>query len=391
MNSLQRGVIDIVYAALTGEKVSLPADFDLVSGITIAQKHKIVTMFYYGALNCGFGQELPFMQALFRQTCKNTALSERQTYEIEKIYEAFAAEKVDYMPLKGILLRDMYPKSEMRYMGDADILIKTEQYDRIKSVMQRLSYSEVMESDHELAWQKQIINIELHKRLIPSLNKDYYAYFGDGWHLAKIKNDTRYSMTDEDQWIYLFTHFAKHYRDTGIGIKHMVDLWLYRKNKPALEEEYIKKALISLQLYDFYVNVMNAISVWFDGRKTDAKTDFITDVIFNSGVYGTHEVHLLSNAVKQTKSTGSAKKTRHIKILEKLFLPYDSMCKKYPILKKVPVLLPVMWVVRGVDVALFQRKRIKAVETEFKLLSEDGIANYEQSLHYVGLDFHFKE
>ena len=125
------------------------------------------------------------------------------------------------MLLKGTLLKEMYPKKELRAMGDADILIKTEQYDKIKPIMQGLGFEERTESDHELIWRKPQLLLELHKKLIPSYNKDYYAYFGDGWQLGKPNSNFphRFEMSDEDQMIYLFTHFAKHYRDAGIGIR----------------------------------------------------------------------------------------------------------------------------------------------------------------------------
>ena len=71
--------------------------------------------------------------------------------------------------------------------------------------MESLGFAEKLESDHELIWQKPSAYIELHKRLIPSYNQDYYAYYGEGWNLAKKCDGTRYSMTDEDQMIYLFT------------------------------------------------------------------------------------------------------------------------------------------------------------------------------------------
>ena len=35
----------------------------------------------------------------------------------------------------------MYPKTEMRVMSDADILIRTEQYDKIRPIMVELGYS----------------------------------------------------------------------------------------------------------------------------------------------------------------------------------------------------------------------------------------------------------
>ena len=292
------------------------------------------------------------------------------------------------MPLKGTVLKELYPKPEMRSMGDADILIKTNQYDVIKSLMQNLGYSEKIESNHEFIWKKNNINIELHKRLIPSYNKDYYAYYGDGWRLAKLQNATRYSMTDEDQMIYLCTHFAKHYRDAGIGIKHIIDLWIYRKAKPLLDEEYIKNELTELQLYDFYVNVINTLSVWFDGKKADGKTDLITDVIFNSGVYGTGKTYILSEAVKISKSTKLVKTKKFFKLT---FLPYNSMCMKYPILKKAPLLLPILWIYRILRALLFKHNTIKIQKDTLEQMNAENIGKYQDSLNYVGLDFNFRE
>lgn len=391
MNSLQRGVINIVYSALTGKKVPLPEDFSLSDGLEIARKHKIEVLFYYGALNCGFSQEEPLMQELFMLVCGNIAVNEQQMYAVKEIFSAFDEQKIEYLPLKGTLLKSMYPKPEMRSMSDADILIKTEQYDIIKQIMQKLGYTETNESDHELIWKKQGIHIELHKRLIPSYNKDYYAYFGDGWQLAGIKNGTRYSMTDEDQMIYLFTHFAKHYRDAGIGIKHMTDLWVYRKIKPQLDEKYMKKELTALQLYEFYVNIINTLSVWFEGREADEKTDFITEVIFNSGVYGTSETHILSEAVKISKSTKSAKSVKSKKYIDLLFPQYKIMCKKFPFLSKAPFLLPIMWIYRIITGAAVKREDIKAVIDTVEQMRAEDVNSYQDALNYVGLDFNFKE
>ena len=57
----------------------------------------------------------------------------------------------------------------MRTMGDADILIKTEQYERIVPIMNRLGYLPGVESNHECVWDKKnMLHVELHKMLIQS-------------------------------------------------------------------------------------------------------------------------------------------------------------------------------------------------------------------------------
>ena len=391
MNDLQRGVISVLRSALTGKKVSLPEDFDLSLGIKIACRHKTECLFYYGALNCGISGADPLMQELFMLVCKNIALSEQQSYSFNKIFLLFDEQKIEYMPLKGTLLKQLYPKPEMRSMSDADILIKKEQYDKIKPIMSGLGYTEVTESDHELIWNKQNIHIELHKKLIPSYNKDYYAYYGDGWRLAAVKDGTRYSMNDEDQFIYLFTHFAKHYRDGGIGIKHLTDLYVYLKAKPDMNRQYIDDELRKLQLLKFWKNIADTIGVWFDNSKEDKISDLITDTIFGSGSYGTYRSHAVADAFKKSKSFKTEKTARRKQIISLIFLPYGEMSQKYPVLKKCPLLLPVMWPVRWAEAVFFKKGSIRMQSDKLKITSVDNVGEYGERLKQVGLDFNFKE
>lgn len=391
MDNIQTGVIALIRAALTGEKQTLPPDFNFEKAVMIGSRHGILTMLYYGALNCDIGGAHPLLGKLFQSTCKSIMISERQMYEIGRIFAAFDENGIEYMPLKGTLVKELYPKPEMRSMGDADILIKVEQYGAIKPIMESLGFAEKLESDHELIWQKPTAYIELHKRLIPSYNKDYYAYYGDGWKLAKCCDGTRYSMTDEDQLIYLFTHFAKHYRDAGIGIRHFVDLWVYRKNKPALDEEYLKQELTKLSLYEFYVNIMDTLAVWFENKQSTEVTNFISNIIFNSGVYGTNEAFALALAIKTKKKSNVVKNTKAYSIINALFPPHNSMCVQYPFLKRCPILLPFTWFYRIITALLFRRKNIKKQQQRISKMSEENINSYQSALNYVGLDFNFKE
>ncbi|MBO5020707.1 MAG: nucleotidyltransferase family protein, partial [Clostridia bacterium] len=298
MDSLQRGLINIIGSALSGRQNILPDDFDFNKAVQIAKKHQIVPIVYYGAIKCGISESEPLMQELFVLTCQYISVSEKQMYELNRIFDAFDNAKIDYMPLKGTLLKKMYPKPEMRPMGDADILIRYEQYNgEIIPLMQELGFKEGRVSDNELVWEKPYAYIELHRRLIPSYNTDYYSYYGDGWRLANVMSGTRYAMTDEDQMIYLFTHFAKHYRDAGIGIRHLVDIWVYREQHKNMDEKYIESQLKLLQIYDFYVNIIDTLEVWFADNQENSISDFITKIVFNSGVYSTEEAHALSDAL----------------------------------------------------------------------------------------------
>lgn len=391
MIDLYSDVITLVKSAITGEKYNLSKDIDLETIFKIAKRHSVVPMIYYGALNCGVDSSDENMHKMFLETCAHIVYNESQMWATNNLFEAFDKENIAYIPLKGTILKPLYPKSEMRSMGDVDILIKTNEHGKIKTVMQELGYSLKVESDHEFIWVKGNIHIELHKRLIPSYNKDYYAYYGDGWRLVKCGENSKYYMDDEDQMIYIFTHFAKHYRDAGIGIKHILDLWVYKSNVKGLNNDYIMVELKKLQLDVFYKNVMDTLEVWFNNGNSTEQTDLITQIIFNSGVYGTYKAKVLSNAVKSSKNIGTAKKTKFIRVLIAIFLPYNQMVSQYKILKKIPILLPIMWMVRWFKAAFIKKNTIKRKTQELKIMSTKSITNYQEALNFVGLDFNFKE
>ncbi len=395
MVDFQRGIIALVKSAIDNTQAALTEDFSWKRAIAFGKAHQILPMLYCGCNNSRVEVPTEIASYLKMAFLKSAAVEQRQNYYIEKMFDSFRQNNIDFMPLKGTMLRKLYPEAGMRMMSDCDVLIKLPQYEKIREIMLEIGFEEKYESNHELVWEvPDHLTVELHKFVIPSYNEDYFRYFGDGWRLAKEKVDdsSQYQMTKEDALIYNFTHMAKHYRDGGIGIRHIVDIYVYMKNHQNLDFAYIDGELKKLKLFDFFYNVLHTIDVWFRGKQADEMSDCITDYIFSSGSYGTAKNKNLSSAAKEAKTVGSAKFIRLKRVINLLFLPYKYMCEKYPVVKKIPVLLPFMWVVRWVEIALKGKKYI-ATQTNATLngLNADNIETFGQSLHFVGLDFDFKE
>ena len=390
LNEQERGLILLTRSALTGRAECLPAAFDLEAVIALTIQHQITPLIYYGAVNCGLTSNTDGMDKLLSVTAQLISIGESQMLELSRLTRAFEEEGVDYLLLKGCVMKHLYPQQEMRVMSDLDILIRPSQYERMKPIMCQLGFTEGVESNHELHWSKRNIHVELHKRLIPSYNEDYYAYFGDGWMRAKPKQEGshNYRFSDEDELIYLFCHFAKHYRDGGIVMKHLTDLWIYCQKKPQLDKAYLRAELGKLGLADFFENVMMTCAVWFDAAAPTEMTDFLTKVIINSGAYGNGETQRVSWAVRISRKDSSGKKAHLRWRLEVIFLPYWKMCLKYPILKKLPVLLPFLWVVRWGETLLHRPKNIRKQLDYAKEMKPEDIEQYRRSLEYVGLCYH---
>lgn len=385
-----QGVLALVRAALTGKAQPLPADFDLEGAYEAIIKHNIAVMALEGAVLCGIDKKLPAMQKLFLQAFQAIGRVEAQDRAARELFAAFEAEGIDFMPVKGALLRGLYPKREYRSMGDMDVLIRVEQYDRIRGVMKRLGFTGGEETDHELIWQKEAFLVELHKHLIPSYNEDYYKYYDSGWKLARATETSRFVMSDEDHYLFVFAHFAKHYRDGGVGIRQMCDLWLMRRAQADMDADYLRRELDKLQLWEFHENIMQTLRFWFEDGCAGEKEEFITNVVYQSGAFGRIEEHMLAQGARMAGAKDAFASVRYKNLMQRLFLPPKDMKHKYPVLKRMPVLMPIMWVYRICYISLFETKKVIRVQKSFQAQKRDSVGEYQHLLDYVGLRFRKK-
>ena len=390
MTNHTREFLNIIRSSVTGIATDTSGSFlSDESFFQLVTKHRISTMFYYGLQNSGVLTD-EIKARLYETVLAETMISEQQLLMFAEITNSFDKNGIDYLPLKGCILKSLYPKPEIRRMGDIDILVRKDgQYCKTTRIMEELGFKMRGESDHELSWERNGLLVELHSRIIPSYNKDFYAFIGDGWELARLKRGTEYEMSPENMFVYLFTHFTKHYRDSGIGIIHMCDLYLYMESTK-LDYRDIDGKLKKLKLYDFYCNVRATLEVWFEGKEPTELTDHITSVIFNSGVYGTCESNVLSSAIKAKKRDDKSLFGKLKKIIKMIFPPYSGMKNRHLILFKFPVLLPVFWVVRWFDLCFGRRDRVAEKFAARAFATEENVKAYEKSLKYVGLEYNFK-
>ena len=380
-------LISIVRSALTKEKAAVPSDFDTAKLFKTSNDHHIMNIVYSGSILSGLDKKDPFVQKLFIGAGKEMIRSELQQKELSLLFDEFEKQDVEYMPLKGINLKKIYPAPEMRVMSDADVVINQNDYPRIQKLMERLGYTFECESNHEYIYRKDTLLLELHKMLIPSYNEDYYSYFGSGFAKGVKNRGSLYKMSPEDEFIFIFAHFAKHYRDGGIGIKHLIDIYVYLNHYKNIDKKYIEKELLSLGLYDFYINVLHLIDVWFENKKSSPLTDFMSEVIIESTAYGTRDKHITAQALRISKGKHRAFRM----FISRLFPPLSVMKISYKSLIKFPFLVPVFWVVRIFDALINKRQRVKIQLDNIKEISENEVLGYEKTLKYVGLSFKYKE
>lgn len=390
MDKLHRNLLSIIKLALTGEPVAIDDDLDYKELFILSRTHHILPLVFDGLYKAkgNFDGMEPYRNYTFQLISRD----QTQLYYLKQIESLFSDNDIDYMLLKGSSVKKYYPSSEFRIMGDIDILIKETQYKRIKPLLTQIGFAEKAESDHELIWtNKSRVIVELHKRLIPSYNDDYYSYYINPWEKAIYQSGHSFSMSKEDEYIYIFTHLTKHYRDGGIGLRHLIDIWYFALKHPLLNQTYINKELDKLELLTFHNNIIDTLDVWFNGKEETELTDYITKRIIESGSFGLDERHNIASAARESTRTNSVSSAKTKTLLRLVFLPLEEMKKKFPVLKKLPILLPVMWVVRWINAIFNKRKSIVAETNKLNYIDEQIVDDYNKELDKVGLKFDLKK
>lgn len=384
MNTLQIGVITLIHSALTQRPYPLPEEFHIEDAASVIHNHQIASLCYEGAALCGIPTDTPFMKELFKTYCSVVIKITRQDRAVAKLFKAFEAAGIDYIPLKGCRMRALYPKPEFRLMGDADILIRLEQYESIVPIVKAQGYKRFNESDHDHAWESPDLFLELHHRLLSPSETAYTAIYDDGWSLAKHRRGSCWEMSLEDEWLYMICHFAKHY-ESGIGIRHVADLWMFLRTYNNLDNAYINKRLSELKFEKFYSNVLALIRLWFEDGKSTEITEFMTDYVFASGCWGTMDAKLESKLFRDTVDNVP----RHVQFMKRLFHfffpPRERLAWFFPVLRKHAWLYPFLALIRPFVRLIEDRHAPKLWLRIAGSYSSDTVDERIKQLEYVGL------
>lgn len=313
------------------------------------------------------------LRAFLFQAIKNTKVIVNETHlkELESYYYAtlrkvvlFDKERkdlfkyldnneIDYLPLKGIIIKNFYPDVYTREFADNDILFSCKD-DMIKKYFKNRGYSVKVyrKSNHDVYTKKPFYNFEMHRALFEPRedNKRNVVYFKDYFNKTLVKQGHERYLNDEDFYIYFTAHTYKHFANSGCGIRTLIDYYLYLKNKE-LDFNYINQELDKLEIKDFSNKIIALSNKLFNDEALNEEEEEMLLYIASSGTYGTIE----HNAAKNIEEKG---KFRYY--MSRIFPPMSFYKKMYPWAYKTKVLIPVAWVIRFFKILFRNPKRAKA-------------------------------
>ena len=281
-------------------------------------------------------------QAFRKQLMIGALRHEKLKADQNGIFSALDAENIPYTPLKGAVMRDLYPDPRARSSCDIDVLVSKDDLERAADVLvSRLSFKKGAIGSHDLSmYSEGGVHVELHYTLC----EDDHSLIGDkvlegvSKYLTPSENRPMMQiMSDEMFYFYHIAHMAKHFYDGGCGIKPFADLRILdqgaedrteKRNKLLEEGGLLKFAKVSRALSE----------VWFGNAEHTPITRDMEQYVISGGVYGSRENYVATHR--------SEKKGKLSYAMSRIFLPYDTIKYFYPVLQKHKWLTPFMQVRR---------------------------------------------
>lgn len=223
----------------------------------IAKKHNLVSLMEQAMEKMGFESDSDIWKRWLKEKNQLIYKSVLMDVEREAIQDFFEENNIWYMLLKGMVIRKYYPAPELREMADNDILFDNKYSKEVYDFMTARGYKsdDYNKGYHDEYLKPPAYNFEMHRQLVSSKERPkWYEYYKDVKSIlindANGKN--QFYFSDNDFYVYFIVHTYKHFLNSGMGLRTVLDVYLYLNNlQDKLDFDYIEEQLKKLDAYDF--------------------------------------------------------------------------------------------------------------------------------------------
>lgn len=320
---------------------------------TIANQQQIGAIVYSQTKNKLF-------EKVFYHQISRAVRMEKHIKELERLLDGY-----EYFFFKGVCLKELYPISRIRSMGDVDLVIHENDQEKIKKCLIDNGFIYKNSWMEQSQYYKENICYEVHNRLVLSRdnNDKHEAFSSEVWKYVK---ENRLDLSYH--FVYVLFHLRKHLLGHGVGLRQFMDIAVLSKCKADLDWVWIEECLEKLGALEFAKQVFAFNEKAFgihpsidtepmdEGFYQEALSRIFEGGVFGFGLDDDYSRQILKIMENQGVEADGAKKKY---ILAKLFPPYDqiSRCSYLGYLKKSKLLLPFAWIHRLIYLASSKEAR----------------------------------
>ena len=372
--------INILKCAVNGKQLQLSDPVDMDDLWKMATRHSVRALAASVLIksDCITDEKYEYVwkEALYKNIRKTMLFDT----EREEIYRVLEKTGVWYAPLKGIIINRLFPVFGSRDFSDNDILIGKTDLDVLEREMKTIGYELEPSSisvDYTF-YKPPMMNFELHHRLF--LEDERYRYFNRYFDRINERlvpvgdSDYAFSLSNEDNYAYIMAHFCKHFKNSGLGVRALADVYLYKKKIP-MDNDRLDTIFEEMHISDFVDSLEDLAQRLFDGDHAFSFSDCSEDErklleeMLKLGAFGSFNNYVSHRYSRYNNGKTNNGKLRYFR--KRLFPSIEPYKKRYPTLYKHKVLHPLFYVYRPIRGIAVNRKAIRAeIKTVSKINKE---------------------
>ena len=337
----------------------------ILAGISVkelfafARSHAVEALVFRGIAPMLSGCDDPVWRQWENRANQLLAQSIVQLQQRDELIHRLTTAGIPVLPVKGCWLKELYPDLGDRQMSDLDMLIPPEDAPSAEKILLSMGYQREEVSFHHTAYRKPPYTaVELHTSLLPETD-EHFSCYQNIWEKAVPVEGMPglYRLKPEDEYLYYLVHLSKHLSEGGSGIRSILDNCIYTRCFSKLDSAYVASELEKLGLSELAQQVQILSRCWFEtGQAIPESLRPLAQAVCSSGTYGTLEQRTRSRMERLCQQYPNPVARFFAYCLPRFFRPLSEMKRRYPVLEKVPILLPVFWVVRLVSMMLHNEK-----------------------------------
>jgi len=341
-------VIHAVMRALPAPE--MPGSLSLQALFDFAKLHNVEAMVFHGLEQLDMDAADPVWQNWQNRAAMLLTQSIVQLSDRDALFAALPSAGIRILPVKGCWLKEQYPDIDYRQMSDLDILIPREKAKQANAVMHTLGYTRGDFDDnprHTGYLKAPYTGVELHTSLL----YEDGGYYDDVWERAVPAENFEdvLRFRPEDEYIFYLLHLHKHLKSAGTGIRSVLDSLVYRETYPQMDRRYVRQELEKWDLWELAEDIETLADCWFkNATPVPEPLEAMAEYILSAGAYGTLENRYQQRLNKLQKTYKNPFLRALVYWVNRICRPRKEMERSYPVLKKLPLLLPFLWVHRAI-------------------------------------------
>lgn len=367
---IRQDTLHVLYNRLDWERMFRLADY-----------HRVSNIVYLGIL--GKGDVIPdrWRDRFFERYQEALQFGENCDESIREVLMWLDMREISCTVLTSSLVRELYTIPETAENCPIQILMDEDNYFLAKGYLVDLGYEtdQTYKGYGERMRRTSGVSVVLYHTLpfkVPGYGRNMQrlletAYIKEPYYTIRV-------LPEESEFVFRMAKAIYSYVTDELRLREVLDLMLFHRAwRNEISPEFVEKRLADFQIDELAEKLLRIAYMWFG----DKKDNYFVGQIEDMAVYDVLEDRLLTKGVINRESDPQALKLQKAiqkeldkerreegrdiflegiaahwenfrKSLRWAFPDYHYMSSIYPIVEKIPILLPVYWVIRGIRLLL---------------------------------------